>query len=324
MRAIIPVAGIGSRLRPHTHTIPKVMLNVAGKPIIGHILDKLIEGGITSATIIVGYLGDLVKEYIDKNYSLPVDYVEQEERLGIGHAIYLSRHSISRDPILIVLGDTIIEADLKKFISSQFSAIGVKKVDDARRFGVVEVENGFITNLVEKPENPKSNLAIAGLYLIKNPHLLVEILKENISKKKTTRNEYQLTDGLQKLLEKGEKLIPFEIDGWLDCGVPETLLSTNKHLLTNAKNHYNIPTVVTVHPVYISPNAEVKNCIIGPNATIAEGSNVSNCIITNSIVNEGATVKNILLESSIIGTNAVVEGKLTKINIGDSSELDFS
>ncbi|MDA0986108.1 MAG: sugar phosphate nucleotidyltransferase [Bacteroidetes bacterium] len=324
MRAIIPVAGIGSRLRPHTNTIPKVMLSIAGKPIIGHIMDKIISEGITEATIIVGYLGDLVIEYIQKNYKIKVDFIEQEERLGLGHAIYLSKNTISNDPILIILGDTIFEIDLKKMINQNYSAIGVHPVDDAKRFGIAEIENGFIKSLVEKPENPKSNLAIVGVYYIQNPKLLIEELEKNILNNKKTKNEFQLTDALQQLIERGEKILPFEIEGWYDCGKPETLISTNEHLLRNAKNHYAIPTVITIPPVFISPKAVVKNSVIGPNVTIAENTNIANCIIKNSIINEGAIVKNSVLEHSIIGTNAIVVDNFRKINIGDSSELEFN
>ncbi|MEX0602720.1 MAG: nucleotidyltransferase family protein, partial [Bacteroidota bacterium] len=154
MRAIIPVAGVGSRLRPHTYTVPKVLLNVAGKPIIGHIMDKVIENGFDEATIVVGYLGEKIKEYILGHYSIKVDFVEQEERLGLGHAIYLSRHTMSRSPVLIILGDTVFDVDLKKLMNNSHTVLGVKEVDDPRRFGVAEVSNGFITRLVEKPENP--------------------------------------------------------------------------------------------------------------------------------------------------------------------------
>src|SRR3972149_5052571 len=130
MRAIIPVAGVGSRLRPHTYTVPKVLLNVGGKPIIGHIMDRVIDNGFDEATIIIGYLGEKIKEYILNHYSIKVDFVEQEERLGLGHAIYLSRHTISRDPILIILGDTVFDVDLGKMVKNEYSTIGVKEVEN--------------------------------------------------------------------------------------------------------------------------------------------------------------------------------------------------
>jgi len=323
MRAIIPVAGVGSRLRPHTYTVPKVLLNVAGKPIIGHIMDKVIASGFDSATIVVGYLGELIKDYITSHYSITVDFVEQEERLGLGHAIYLSRHTISKDPILIILGDTVFDVDLDAMIKSQHSTLGVKEVPDPRRFGVAEVKNGFISRLIEKPEHPESNLAIVGLYYIKRPDVLLDCLKEMIKRDVRTKNEYQLTDGLQIMIERGEKLTTFPIEGWYDCGKPETLLDTNRHLLHSTKTNGTHEGVVIRPPVFISPKATVKSSVIGPFATIADGAVVQDSIVRNSIVSENAKVENALLEDSIIGSNAVIKGGFKRINIGDSSELEY-
>lgn len=323
MRAIIPVAGIGSRLRPHTYTVPKVLLNVGGKPIIGHIMDRVIENGFDEATIIIGYLGEKIKEYILTHYSIKVDFVEQEERLGLGHAIYLSRHTISRDPILIILGDTVFDVDLKGLIASEHTVLGVKEVDDPRRFGVAELENGFISKLVEKPEEPKSKLAMVGIYFIRKPQVLVDCLKEMIKRNVRTKGEFQLTDALQLMIERGEKMKPFTVEGWYDCGKPETLLETNRYLL----EHMPVPNprndVVVQPPVFISPKARVKNSVIGPFATVAEEAVVENSIIRNTIVSEGASVQDSLLEDSIVGSNARVKGSYKRINIGDSSELEF-
>jgi glucose-1-phosphate thymidylyltransferase len=323
MRAIIPVAGVGSRLRPHTYSVPKVMLNVAGKPIIGHILDKIIEAGFDEATIIVGYLGEMIKEYALKNYKIKFDFVEQEERLGLGHAIYLSRHTFSSNPILIILGDTIFDVDLKSMITNQQTQIGVKYVDDPRRFGVAETSNERITHLAEKPENPKSNLAIVGLYYITRPQVLVGCLEEMILSNTRTKDEFQLTDALQMMIERGEQMKPYLVEGWFDCGKPETLLATNQHLLGLLPIPPPLKGVVIRPPVFISKESKVSNAIIGPNATIADNAFVENSIICNSIIGEGATVVNSLLEESLIGTNAVVRGNYKRINIGDSSELEF-
>ncbi len=323
MRAIIPVAGVGSRLRPHTYTVPKVLLNVAGKPIIGHIMDKIIENGFDEATIVVGYLGEKVKDYIHTNYPIKVDFIEQEERLGLGHAIYLSRNTISRDPILIILGDTIFDVNLRAMMGGQDSVIGVKEVEDPRRFGVAEVDGGYITRLVEKPQEPKSNLAVIGLYYITRPQILIESLKEIIRNNLRTRGEFQLTDALQVMLQKGEKMKTFAIDGWYDCGKPETLLSTNRHLLDAMPGTAPPPGVVIHPPVFLSPKATVKNAVLGPHATVAHGAVVENSIIRNSIVSEEAEVRDALLEDSIVGSNAKIRGSYKRINIGDSSELEF-
>lgn len=324
MRAIIPVAGVGSRLRPHTYTVPKVLLNVGGKPIIGHIMDRVIENGFDEATIVIGYLGEKIKDYILKHYSLKVDFVEQEERLGLAHAIYLSRHTISRDPILIILGDTIFDVKLKELIGSEYSVLGVKHVEDPRRFGVAELSDGFITKLVEKPEHPRSNLAVVGIYYIKQPHLLVESIKEMIKADVRTKGEFQLTDALQRMIEQGERMKPFTVEGWYDCGKPETLLSTNRYLLDLQPPPPLRDDLVIQPPVFISPRANVKNSIIGPYATVADDVTLEHSIIRNSIISEGATVFNALLEDSIIGNNAVIRGNYKRINIGDSSELEFN
>jgi glucose-1-phosphate thymidylyltransferase len=323
MRAIIPVAGVGSRLRPHTFTVPKVLLNVAGKPIIGHILDKIIEAGIREATIIIGYLGEMIKEYVLANYTIKIDFVEQEERLGLGHAIYISRHTFSTSPILIILGDTIFDVDLKSMIENELTQIGVKHVDDPRRFGVAETTNGHITHLVEKPEIPKSNLAIVGLYYITKPQFLLECLKEMIQSNSRTKGEFQLTDALQMMIDRGETMKTFPIEGWFDCGKSETLLSTNRYLLEHQPAPQPIQDVLIQPPAFISPKAKVRNSIIGPHATIAENATVENTIVRNSIISEGATVLNSLIEDSIIGSNAIVRGNYKRINIGNSSELEF-
>jgi len=323
MRAIIPVAGVGSRLRPHTFTVPKVLLNVAGKPIIGHILDKIIEAGFNETTIIIGYLGEMIKKYVLTNYQIKVDFIEQEERLGLGHAIYISRHTFASDPILIILGDTIFDVDLKSMIRNEYTQIGVKPVDDPQRFGVAEITDGRITQLVEKPESPKSNLAIVGLYYITQPKLLVDCLEKMIQNDIRTKGEFQLTDALQMMIEQNEKMKAFSVEGWFDCGRPETLLSTNRYLLERQPIPEPMKDVLIQPPAFISPKAKVKNAIIGPNATIAEDATVENTIVRNSIISEGATVLNALIEDSIIGSNAVIHGNYNRINIGNSSELEF-
>ncbi|MFI5253594.1 MAG: sugar phosphate nucleotidyltransferase [Bacteroidota bacterium] len=323
MRAIIPVAGVGSRLRPHTYAIPKVLLNVGGKPIIGHILDKIILDGFDSATIIVGYLGDMVKEYVTANYKLKIDFVEQEERKGLAHAIYLAQSTFTKEPLLIILGDTIFEVDLRPVMKERFTSIGVKHVDDPRRFGIVELDDGTVKKFIEKPENPTSNLAIVGLYWILNPMLLVECINDLFERNMKTKGEYQLTDALELLRERGEKIKTFHVDGWYDCGKSETLLSTNRHLLENKSTFVSMHSVVIVPPVFIAPDAKISNSVIGPYATIASGAEVNESIVRNSIVSENAHVHKALLENSLVGNNAVVKGSYKRINIGNHAEIDF-
>ncbi len=324
MRAIIPVAGVGSRLRPHTYMLPKVLLNVAGKPILGHILDKIINEGITEATFVVGHMSEKIREYVSTAYpKFSAEYVEQEERLGLGHAIYLSRHTIGTDPLLIILGDTIFDVELGPVLKKAESSLGVKHVDDPRRFGVAEMVNGHISRLVEKPEHPTSNLAVVGLYYMRNPKLLVECLNELVDKDLRTKGEYQLTDALQMMIERGEKMGTFGVEGWFDCGKPETLLSTNRALLEKKSVSRKMEGVVVNEPVYISPSAELSNCIVGPYTTVGDNAKISESVVRNSIIGEEASVQKVLLDNSIVGNGSVVKGGYKRINVGGSSEIDF-
>lgn len=323
LRAIVPVAGVGSRLRPHTYSLPKVLLNVAGKPILGHIMDKITSEGIEKVSFIVGHLGEMVEEFINENYKIQSEFIYQDERKGLGHAVYLAKDTFNNDELLIILGDTIFDVDLKSMLNSKISALGVKEVDDPRRFGVAVVENGLITKLIEKPESSISNLAIVGLYYIKNSQLLSNCLEEIIESQTLTKGEYQLTDALELMIRKGEKLKPFIVEGWYDCGKPETLLSTNHHLLKKL-NHFNeSPGVQIVPPVFISPKSNIINSVIGPYTTVSEGATISNSIIKNSIIGINANVVNALLYDSIIGNNSVIKGHYKKLNTGDSSEIEF-
>jgi glucose-1-phosphate thymidylyltransferase len=324
MKAIIPVAGVGTRLKPHTNTIPKVLLNVAGKPIISHILDKLANEGVKDIILVIGYLGDKIQHYIKEKYkNLNVKFVEQMETKGLGHAIYITRNHFGDEPVLIVLGDTVFDIDLKSVLKSKHSSLGVKHVEDPRRFGIAVLRNGFISDLIEKPEKPKSNLVVVGLYLIKNGSLLKKCLIEEIDRDIMTRGEYQLTDALQLMIDKGEKFTTFTVDGWYDCGKPETLLSTNRFLLDKSKINKKIAGSVVIPPVFVAHNAKVNNSVIGPYATIGNNAEITNSVVKDSIIGDNAKVINCLLNSSLIGANAVVEGSFKKLNVGDSSEVNL-
>lgn len=325
MRAIIPVAGVGSRLRPHTYSLPKVLLNVAGKPILGHILDRLVAQGIRKATVVTGYMGRLVQNFVNSNYDIDVDFVSQRESLGLGHAIWTARETFGKEPLIIILGDTIFDADLSFAFNSKTSTICVKQVDDPRRFGVVKTNSkGYITRFIEKPELPVSNQAIVGIYYIANPELLSMTLDNIVSKKIKTKNEYQLTDALQMMLEKGEKFRTASIDGWYDCGKPETMLATNRFLLKQNKQELKLgKDVVVIPPVFIGENVTIKRSVIGPNATVATGATVVDSIVKESIISDDAIVERSLLNKSIIGNNAIVRGHFASLNIGNSSELNY-
>jgi len=326
LKAIIPVAGEGTRLRPHTHTQPKVLIHVAGKPILGHILDELKSVGVTDVTLVVGHMGDRVIEYVKKNYDFKVTFVRQEELLGLGHAILLTKEFFGDEPVLIVLGDTVFKADFQNVLRGNCNYIGVKEVADARRFGVVELSEGKVRNFVEKPEVPPSNLAIVGLYFIRNTPMLFQCLEDLVHDEQRTAGEFQLTDALQRMLEQGAEMRTFLVDGWYDCGKPETLLETNRRLL-DADAHLPAEARkgnIILEPVYIADSAKVSGSILGPYVSIAEGSVVQHAIVRNTIINQNAVVKSILLDESLVGQGAVVNGRMNRLNVGDSSQVDFS
>lgn len=324
MKAIIPVAGVGSRLRPHTFTRPKVLLNVAGRPILGHILDHLVESGVTSISVVVGQMADLVEAYVRKYYDIPAEFILQEEPRGLGHAVSLGLNSDDKE-VLVILGDTIFETDLKGVISgSKTTALGVKTVEDPRRFGVVETAaDGGVVRLVEKPEQPKSNLVLVGIYLIKNAPLLRSCIQTLFDRQLTTRGEYQLTDALQLMIESGENVSTFPVTEWFDCGKPDTLLATNRHLLDRKINcTSDVHDAALVHqPVYIHPSAVLERAVVGPYATIGKGAIVRDAMVRDCVLGEGAHVERALIHGSLVGNNSAIIGEFQRYNLGDSSEI---
>ena len=325
MKAIIPVAGIGSRLRPHTYTVPKVLLNVAGKPILAHILDIVQQLKITEVVLITGFLGEQIVDYVKKNYRFKCTFIEQRELKGLGYAINRATPEMKDDePVLIILGDTIFETDLMPVMRGGYDALGIKKVTDPRRFGIVEMKGQFIKRLVEKPKKPSSNLAVVGVYFIQNTGLFKECLKEIITRKIKTKNEYQLTDALQLMIQRGVNFKTFKVTEWYDCGKPETLLETNRRLLAKTKLVLKRKGSLILPPVFVSKSAQVENCILGPNVSVADKAVLKNSIIRNSIIGEEARVENTTMDSSLIGNHAQVKGIFRQLNVGDSSEINLT
>lgn len=322
--AIVPAAGIGTRLRPQTHTIPKALLNVAGKPILAHILDALVGQGIERIVVVTGYKGERIRAYLGERYRSGVEAVEQTERLGLGHAVHVTARAVGEGPVLIVLGDTIVEPRWADFLGGELGVIGVKEVEDPRRFGVVEVSGERVVRLVEKPADPPSPLAIVGIYYLPEASRLFASLDALIARDQRTKNEYQLTDALQAMLDAGDPMRISRVSGWFDCGKPETLLETNRHLLRQVPQPLPIPGVTLLPPVFIAPTATIEQAVIGPHVSVADGAVVRRAIVRDAIVNEGAQVEEILLEHSVVGESAVVRGAFQRVNVGDYSEVDLA
>ncbi len=321
MVAIIPVAGVGSRLRPHTHTAPKPLLHVAGKPILGHILDQLATVSPERVIFVVGHMGDQIIDFVKTHYDFEAEFIEQTELVGLGYAVYLALQQTGDRDVLILLGDTIIDCDLPAMIASGDNVLGLKPVDDPSRFGIAEVEGDRIVRLVEKPDQPASDLAIVGVYYLKDAPRLRTELHYLMEHQVTSRGEYQITDALQRLIQAGCTLRPFAIEHWYDCGKKETLLATNRALLRGAPQAVSSDGAVIVPPVFVAPDASVEGAIIGPYVSIGPGAKVRNCIVRDSIISAGAQVSDLLLEGSLVGNNTSLCGHFKKFNVGDDSEV---
>lgn len=325
MKAIIPLAGLGTRLRPHTLSRPKPLVAVAGKPVLGHVLDRLQGLPIDETIFITGYLGDQIEAWVRGNYSVPSRFVPQKELKGQAHAIYLAREYID-EPVIIVFVDTIFEGDLSALPNLQADgAIFVKEVPDPRRFGVAVLKNGHVARLVEKPRRPVSNLAVVGVYYLRNYRLFIDCMAELLERDIKTDGEYYLADALQLMIDRGAKLSAFPIDVWEDTGTAEALLQTNRYLLGQCGNQLEGEQLdsLVIPPVYLGPGARLTNSIVGPNVSIAAGAVVSDSVLRDCIVGDGAQVSAAVLTDSIIGANAVIQWQARRLSVGDYSQVEI-
>ena len=333
IKVVVPAAGAGKRLYPHTHTKPKSMVSVAGKPIIGHILDRLIDVQAEELVIVVGYMKDKTISYINANYSScfgKISYVTQEKPLGLGHSIYVTKDVVGNSPIMIALGDMIFKAGYREFLDRHekngkcSGSIGVKIVDMPQYYGIVYLnDEGTITQLEEKPKSSTSNLGIAGVYIIDDTLLLFESLDKLINDTKK-KGEYQLTDALQIMADSGAMLKTFQVHDWYDCGRADTLLEVNRLLLAEVpKERTRSTNSIIIQPVSVGDGVEITNSVIGPDVSIADDTIVKNSIISDSIVGSGANIMNMNLQTSILGDGVNLTGKPNTLNIGDSSTIEF-
>ncbi len=330
MKAVIPVAGAGTKLRPLTYTQPKPLIPVAGKPIISFIIDQLVAIGIRDFVFVIGYLGEKIRNYVETAYpDLNKEYVVQESRQGSGHAIWTARTLFEQeDEIFIFFGDTIIDMDFNKIVNSSFSCLGIQQVEDPREYGVVEMDDdGFAVRLVEKPKIPKSNMAMVGFYKISEVKALVEALNFVIKNNIRTNGEFPLTDALMQMIIYGVQIGTVPVNNWYNCGKYEVLLRTNALLLerggfasTQLPNYHN---TIVINPVNIGENCSIENSIIGPHVTIGHDAKISSSILKDSIIGNYAAIKEAVLRHSIIGNDTSITGFRQSLNIGDNTEIDF-
>ncbi len=328
MRAIIPLAGKGTRLRPHTHLTPKPLLKVGGRPVMSYILDDLIELGVREVVFIVGYLGDVIREYIAKEYpQIEAHYVVQEVQDGTAGAIKLAEPWADQE-LLILFVDTLFDADLnlaKTLPKDYAGVIWAKEVEDYQRFGVIVTRpDQTMERIVEKPKTPISKLANIGLYFIRDSKLLFEGINHVLSSPKNG-GEYFLTDAFQYMVDKGAKLLVAPVEGWYDCGKPDTLLETNRHLLTTGRGGIAAGTKVTgaevIEPVRIEEGVVITGGRIGPNVTLGKGSRVTDSQLRDTIVGEKAVLERVDLHDSLVGADVQATGLKGSVSLGDHSEV---
>lgn len=320
MKALIPAAGIGTRLRPHTLNKPKALLPVAGKPILAHIMDDLTAAGIEGFVLIVGYHSDAVREWFGRERpGLDITFVEQTERLGLGHAVWTARGALGDDEFFCILGDTILKADYASLLAAEHSMVAVREVEDPRRFGVVEMDGARVKRFVEKPEVPPSNLAIVGAYLFRRPDRLWDALNRVVTGDIRTRGEYQLTDALQLMVQDDVPFSTVRVNDWYDCGKAETWLETNRVLL--ARGNASAPQKGVTAPCSIAADVVITDAAVGPNVSLGPGCVVHGGTLRDCVVGPGTTLEDCRLTGSLIGGHSRLQGVDGVVNVGDFTEI---
>lgn len=327
MKVIIPLAGKGTRLRPHTFTTPKPLLRVGGKPVMSYIMDDLQELGVREAVFITGHLKEDIEAYVRREYpGFTSHFVEQPVQDGTAGAIALAKPYLDSD-VLIIFVDTLFDADLslvKRLPADLAGVIWAKEVEDYQRFGVVVTdEERNMKRIVEKPSDPISKLANIGLYYIRDWKLLNEAVDAVMHGPKGKTGEYYLTDAFQYMIDRGAKIRVEEVEGWYDCGQANTLLETNQHLLENGRARKpDGGRNVRVHePVRIAEGVTLENCELGPNVTVETGTTIRNSKVRDSIVGEEATIEDSELHGSLVGDHAIVKHARGSVNVSDYSEV---
>jgi glucose-1-phosphate thymidylyltransferase len=322
MQVIIPLAGKGTRLRPHTHLVPKPLLKVAGRPVMDWVMDRLDGLAIEELIFITGHLKQQVEAYARARYKYPSRFIEQKVQDGTAGAVNLARPHV-HGPVLIIFVDTVFEADLT--LINRLDADGIiwaKEVEDYQRFGVVVTDaQGYMTRIVEKPKEPISKLANIGLYYIRAVDSLWQGIDHTLAAA-TNKGEYYLTDAFQWMIEHGSRIYTAEVGGWYDCGTLDTLLETNAILLAKgAARRRDFPGVTIRDPVYIEDGVSIERSTIGPNVSVEQGTTIIDSTVANTIVGRGSTLRKVRLDGALIGNEVLVEGLTGSVTLGDHSEV---
>lgn len=323
MDVILPVAGLGTRLRPQTWSKPKPLVSVAGKPMLGHVIDRVLEAEPARLIFITGYLGDQIEAWAAEHVHLPVAFVEQPHMRGQTDAIIRAR-DIAQGDALILFPDMLFEADLSGLREVDADVVMfTKEVEDPSALGIAIVENGRIVKLVEKPKEPISNLAVIGIYYFRHMPDLYAAIEEQMQRGIALKNEYFLADAIQLMIDHGAVVVPKPVSEWEDCGSAENLLSTNRFLLERQPpRERSDGDAIVIHPSFVAESACVENSVIGPYASIGPKATVRNSIVRNSIIEDAATISEAHLDSALVGRRATVSGMLRQLNIGDDAVVE--
>ncbi len=326
MKLIIPMAGLGTRMRPHTWTRPKPLLPLAGKPMLAHVLERFRELPIEEYVFITGWLGDQVEQYIRENYDLPAHFVEQQETLGQAHAIWLARDYLE-GPAFLLFVDTLFDgADFGGLDAPGLDGvIYTKEVDDPRRFGVVETDaEGRALRLIEKPDSMDNRNVLMGLYYFRDSARLARACGELMERRIQTKGEYYLADAITLMIEEGAVFQTRPVEVWEDTGKPETTFLTHRYILEHGYDNSMEavrPGVAIIPPVYIDPRAEVERSVIGPYVSIHAGAKVRESVVRDAVIDEGSQVEGMLLDHALVGRWVTLRGAFRSFNIGDSSSV---
>lgn len=328
-KIVIPMAGLGSRMRPHTWNRPKPLLYLAGMTVLDHSLDQFKTLPNVSAAeyvfVVSPNQGELIQEHMETAHpNKTVHFVVQEHMQGQSQAISLTREFLD-GPVLVAFSDTLIDTDLTFLADETADGVAwVKPMDDPRRFGVIETDkDGWATRLIEKPSDITNNLVVVGFYYFRDGKALLGAIDEQIARGASLKGEFFLADAINVMLERGAKIKVKETEVWLDAGIPESLLETNRYLLDHGRCNCDPVAiqegVTIIHPVSIPSGTVLKAAVIGPHVTLGEGVDLENVVIRNSIIEAGTHIKDMVVESSLIGRNVILEGRPERLNIGDNS-----
>ncbi len=329
MKAIIPIAGADLLIHTAQYLPSRPLVPVAHKPIIAHIIDHLLQAGIHEQIFVVNSFKEHIKAFINNQYAdkISATFIEQTPRRGLAHALWVCRKEIiNEEEILVTLGDTIFLNAPRNILNIPGSVLGVREVDNPQDFGIASINSlGHALSVSEKPQIPRSNLALVGLYKFDNISILIQTLDSIIHQPPKNGKAYTLTDAIEAMIQQGITFHTLTVEEWYDCGNKAGILHANQTLLSRIPLQHNpeLKDSIIIPPVFISPGSDIRQCIIGPNVSIGPHTHLDTSIVRNSVISTRASVSTVQLQHSIIGYATTLKGKLWGMQTGDYGEIEF-